>query len=772
MLARSGVKILDFGLARFVDDAALTATGSAMGTPGYVSPEQRQGLPADPRSDIYSFGCVLYEMLTGTRTGPRRKRIPSRKLERIVERCLEEEPARRWQTVAELQQQLATVVVPDGWRGFVAGAIPPAGKSRRAAIIAATCALAALGAGGWLWLARPTHALTDKDTIVLADFSNRTGDAVFDGTLRQGLQVQLEQSPFLSLVPDARVRQTLPLMGRKADAVLTPDIALDLCQRVDGAAVVEGSIAQVGTPYQLALRALDCANGETLASAEATAADKNHVLATLGAVSSHLRAKLGESLRSVQKFDTPLEQATTASLDALKAYSEGVRIMSTGSEHAEAIGYFKRAAELDPGFALAYGALTLVYTNLGEPRMAAEYARKAYTLRDNVSEPEKYFITARYGKSGTGNIEMAIQACLAWIHAYPRAFMPRVMLAGSIYPVVAEFDKAAVQGTAAVRLAPTTPISYGLLMEAYIALNRPDDAKATYAQARKLNLHSAFYPLDLYRLAFLQNDAAEMARLVAASRGQPDTQDQMLAFAAETASYHGQLRSARELSTQAIDTARRAGEQDPPATYLAMSALREALAGNADAAKRRAASALQRSPARDVLYGAALAFAFAGDPVQAATLADRLASGYPEDTLARFNYLPALRAQLVLARGQSDEALALLQTATPYELGESRSGAHAWTSLYPIYVRGEAYLAMHDARRAAAEFQKILDHPGIALNFPIGPMARLQRARALLEAGDRAASAAAYRDLLDLWKDADPDLPVLKLARAEYARLN
>ena len=771
MIAKSGVKILDFGLAKSMGDETLTAAGDVMGTPAYVSPEQRAGQPADPRSDIWSFGCVLHEMLTGTRVGPWRKRIASHKLDAIVGRCLEPDPARRWQTVAALQRELSTVTASNGWLDSIAGATAP--KSRRTWTLATACLLvAAIGAAGWFRWAAPARALTDKDTVVLADFANRTGDPVFDGTLRQGLSVQLEQSPFLSIVPEGLVRQTLALMDRKGDAALTPEIALDLCQRVGSAAVIKGSIAQIGAPYQLTLRAVDCANGETLASTEAEATDKNHVLEALGKASSRLRAKLGESLGSVRKFDTPLEQATTSSLEALKAYSGGMRILWTGSDPAAAIPLFKRAIELDPDFALAYGVLAIEYTDLGESRVAADYARKAYALRGKVSEPEKYFITARYGRSGTGNIDMAIQACLAWIQAYPRAAMPRIMLAGSIYPVIGEFDKAVPQGVESIRLMPTNPIPYALLMDDYIALNRPADARASYEQARRLNLHSTLFALDLYQLAFLQQDAAGMARQVAASRGQPGTEDQVLASAAETAAYYGHLEEARRLSDQAMNSAQRAGEQEPAATYLAMSALREALLGNTKEAGQRAQSALQRSQARDVMYGAALAYAFTGNDMQAETLADDLASQYPEDTLVQFNYLPALRGKLALDRGDAAEALSTLRMATPYELGTTRSGILGWTSLYPIYVRGEAYLAMHQGREAVAEFRKILASPGLALNYPIGPMARLQLARALSSTGARAEARAAYRDLLTLWKDADSGVPVLRHARSEFARLN
>lgn len=771
MLADGNAKILDFGLAKTTTDDARTATRNVMGTPAYAAPEQRQGQPADPRSDIWSFGCVLYEMLTGARVDTRRRRITPRRLERIVERCLDDDPAHRWPSAVELQRRLAMVGV-GGARGLADTARALFAGPRRAQLVVVACIVAAAGAAAWLWPRHPPRALTDRDTVVLAQFANHTGDPVFDGALREGLAVQLEQSPFLSLVPPGLVRQTLSLMGRKSGAPLTPEVALDLCQRTGSAAMVEGSIARVGTPYQLALRAVDCATGTTLASTDVEARDKNHVLGALGSASARLRAQLGESLRSVQRFNTPLEQATTSSLAALQAYSEGQRILAGGSDIPAAVLQFKRATELDPQFALAYGGLTIAYTTLGESRQAAESARAAYALRDKVSEPERYFITARYGKSATGNIDMAVEASLAWIQAYPRAALPRTMLAGSIYPVIGEFDQSLAQANASIRLLPTMPVTYAFVMDDYIALDRLDDAQAAYAQTRRLNLHSGFFAFNLYQLAFLRGDTAAMARLVAAARGQPGIEDQMLAYAAETAAYHGQLDHARDLTDAAVAVAQRSGLQESAATYLAMSALREAASGNTDAAEQRAAAAVHRTPSRDVQFGAALAFAITGNIAQATTLADTLAGEFPDDTLVQSNYLPALRAKVAIAQGRPADALAMLKPAAPFELGVTRSSALGWTSLYPVYVRGEAYLALHEHRKAAAEFRKLLAHRGLALNYPVGLLARLQRARALSHAGMRAEARAAYDELLGIWKQADPALPVLQQARTEAARLD
>jgi eukaryotic-like serine/threonine-protein kinase len=634
------------------------------------------------------------------------------------------------------------------------------------AFIAVLC----IGTGIFLRSRQPS-ALGAKDSVLIADFTNTTGDPVFDDTLRQGFSVQLEQSPFLSIVSDQQIEQSLQTMGQKPDAKLTPKIAQELCQRVGSAAVIQGSIAQIGTPYLLTIKAVDCSNGETLASTEAQASDKNHVLDALGKASSEIRSKLGESLSTVQKFDTPLEQATTPSLDALKAYSEGMRAITTGNDTPAAIPLFKRAIELDPHFALAYGMLSVQYNDLGESSIGAEYARKAYELRDRASEPEKYFATARYEKEVTGNIEAAIQTCQLWTEAYPRSWLPRALVAGSIYPVVGDYDKAVAEGKEAIRLGPNAPASYFVLMAGYIALNRLDEAKATYEQARERKLSFTEYALGLHRIAFLQNDSARMSQQVAASAGQPGAEDEVLASEAETVAYYGLLKKARDFSRQAMDSAKRADEQEPAATYLAMSAVREALFGNANEARRRAASALEGSTARDVQYAAALTFAFAGDNRRAEALAAGLSKKYPEDTLVRFNYLPTLRGKVALNRQNAPEALAMLRAATPYELGVTKFSVVPWTAMYPVYVRGETHLAARQGREAVAEFQKILDHRGVVVDEPIGPLAHLQLGRAYAMEGDTAKAGAAYREFLTLWKNADPDIPLLKQAKSEYEML-
>ena len=630
--------------------------------------------------------------------------------------------------------------------------------------------LIASGAGTFLFLARGRKAFTAKDTVVLADFANETGDPVFDDTLREGMAIELEQSPFLKLVSDERIHQTLSLMGQPPNAKLTPAIARELCQREASTAVLDGSIAQVGTHYLLTLKAINCVNGESLASTEAEANDKNHVLEALGTTASLMRHKLGESLSAMQKFNTPLEEATTPSLEALKALSSGRRVWIAEGE-PDAIPFYKRAIELDPDFALAYAWLGIAYTTLGESSVASVYTRKAYDLRERTSEPEKYFISSVFYKEVTGNLERAQQSCKFWEQDYPRSEMPHTYLAGAIYPAIGQYGKAAEEAGKAIALKPDSAIAYAFLMFGDTALLRFDEAKAAYEQARQLKLYSHLYTLALYQLAFLQNDGAKMAQQVTASVGQPGAEDELLGMEADTAAYSGRLREARQFSRRAMTAAELAKEDEGAATYLASSALREALFGKTEEARRLATLVTARSTARDVQYGAALALLFAGDDRRAQALADDLGKRFPEDTIVQFNYLPTLRAKDALTRSNADQAIERLGAATPYELGQSTASTYGWTALYPVYVRGEAYLAARKGREAGAEFQKILDHRGVVVNQPIAALARLQIGRANAMQGDTAKARAAYQDFLTLWKDADPDISILKQAKAEYAKL-
>ena len=495
------------------------------------------------------------------------------------------------------------------------------------------------------------------------------------------------------------------------------------------------------------------------------------MLDALGKMASEMRNKLGESLSTVQKFDTPLEAATTPSLEALKAFSSGRKVLSTTGS-AAAIPFFKHAIELDPNFALAYAMLGRMYGDIGESGMAADWTRKAYELRDRASEAEKYLITASFHITVTGDMEKAEQNCALWIQAYPRSEMPHDFLSGIIYPVLGQYEKGVEAAAKAIRLNPDDPVSYGVLIFSYIPLNRLGEAKATYRQAIEHKLGSSnFLPIPAYLMAFLQNDAAGMAQQVARSAGQPGIEDELLGMEADTAAYSGRLRNAREFSRQAVDSAVRAQEKESSAMYSVLSGLREALFGNSQEARRHATSEMGRSAGRDAQYGSALALAYAGDDGRAQALTADLVKRFPEDTIVRFNYLPTLRAKLALSKGNFSEAIESLRTATPYELGQTTSSTYGWTALYPVFVRGEAFLVEHHDGEAAAEFQRILDHRGIVLNEPIGALAHLQLGRAYAMAGDTAKAKAAYQDFLTLWKDADPDVPILKQAKAEYAKL-
>jgi len=538
---RGHAKILDFGLAKLLpaggalnlsamptasESEHLTQLGTAIGTITYMSPEQVRGEELDARTDLFSFGVVLYEMVTGLQpfrgetSGLIAEAILNRKpvapvrlnpdlsakLEEIINKALEKDRKLRYQSAAEIRADLQRLKRDsDSGRATVAeteAGLKAARETIRWGVVTgATILVIGLAVGGWLFFSRKAHALTDKDTIVLADFTNTTGDPVFEGTLRQGLSVQLEQSPFLSSISDQRVQQTLQMMDQKPDTKLTPEIARELCQRTGSAAVLDGSIAQIGTQYLLTLKAVNCMSGESLASTEAQASDKNHVLDALGKTASEIRNKLGESLTTVRKFDTPLEQATTPSLEALKAFSSGRKVQSTEGD-AAAIPFFKHAIELDPEFALAYAWLGLMYVDIGENKIASDYNRKAYELRDRTSEAEKYFITARFDKGVTGNMEKAEQTCKLWIQAYPRSDMPQTTLSGAIYPAVGQYEKGVEAGREAVRLKPDFFASYALLMFDYIALNRLGEAKATYGQALERKLTNPYFRLPLYQILF------------------------------------------------------------------------------------------------------------------------------------------------------------------------------------------------------------------------------------------------------------------------------
>jgi eukaryotic-like serine/threonine-protein kinase len=634
-------------------------------------------------------------------------------------------------------------------------------------VVASVCALltSVLMAAGVRYRLHPPKPLTDKDTIVLDDFTNTTGDAVFDGTLRLGLSVQLEQSPFLSLVPEEQVQQTLRMMGQPRDARFTPQIAREVCQRTGGTAVIDGSIAQIGEQYNVILKAVNCATGTVLASAQADAGDKSHVLHALGEVASEIRNQLGESLGTVQNYDTPIWQATTPSLEALRAFSLAQKTLLETSDNAAALSLAQRAVELDPNFALAYAVMSQWYWNLGETTGSAETGRRAFELRQGVSENERLIIEGNYYLTVTGDLIKARKIFEIGARTFPREpFFPNLL--GPVSFSLGQYDRSLGESLAGLRLLPRSTVAYGNVILAYLSLNRIKEAEATAEEAHTKGLGS---PDDLYTLAFVRKDAAEMTKQVNGAAGKPGEEDSFWVREADTAAYFGHLGKARELSRRAIEAADLAKRKETSATYAAASALREAVFGNSTEARRRAMFALTRSSGRDVKYGAALALAYAGSKERALAFADELDKRFPEDTIVRFNYLPTLRAKLEVSQNRAQQAEEILRAATPYELGAPAT--NNWTTLYPVYVRGEAYLAAHQGRNASTEFQRILDQPGIVLNEPIGALARLQLGRAYAMCGDKAKAQSAYDDFFSLWKDADPDIPILKQAKAEYAKL-
>jgi predicted Zn-dependent protease len=605
--------------------------------------------------------------------------------------------------------------------------------------------------------------LTEKDTIVLADFTNTTGDPVFDGTLRQGLSVQLEQSPFLSIISDQQIQQTLQMAGQKPDAKLTPGIARELCQRTASAAVLDGSIAQIGTQYLLILKAVNCSSGELLASTEAQASDKNHVLEALGKTASEIRNKLGESLTTVQKFDAPLEQVTTSSLEALKTFSLFVRAGGV----IPGFPMLQHAIELDPNFALAYSGISDIYSDIGDTELASEYAQKAFDLRERVTERERLNITATYYFATLGDLDRELRVYPIWEQMYPRAAGPWINSSGT-RELLGDYARALKEAQEAVRLAPYLYTCYVNVGSAFLSLNRRDEAKQIAQRALARGLDMPDFHLLLYRVAFLENDTKEMEARLAAFSGRSGADALKALFAqSATEAYFGRLRNSLGFSRRALETARRGKLNELAALVQDTDALREAEFGNVRDAKQAAAMVLALSSGRTAKLLTALALARAGDVTQAQALADELNRQFPSHTLMQRYWLPTIRGSIELARKNPSKALEALQGVS-YEFGDTGLLAG---NLYPVYVRGQAYLGTHQGKEAAAEFQKILDHRFIVLNSPLGALAYLGLARAYVLQGDTAKARGAYQDFLALWKDADPDIPILKQAKAEYRKL-
>jgi serine/threonine protein kinase/tetratricopeptide (TPR) repeat protein len=837
---RGHAKILDFGLASISikqsaglgdsetqaldSDSRLTSPGAMVGTAAYMSPEQVRARELDARTDLFSFGTVLYEMWTGelpfqgnssgeicgailhvepVAPSQRNPEISSG-LDAVISKALEKHRHLRYQHASDMRTDLERLKrdtesgrlravsssssrvgpAPSGALSAtafsssslevappeaVAAPEPVARRTRRGTLViaAALLVVAIIAAAGLYYRYRHTIVpFAEKDKLVISDFINTTGDAVFDDALKQGLTVQLNQSPFLAVVSDRKVNETLKQMGHPAGEHLSAELARDVCQRIGDKAMLTGSIAPLGSQYTITLQAVTCSAGELLASAQEQAADKQHVLKALDRAAATLRGALGESLSSVQKHDIPVEQATTPSLEALKLYSLGNKARWQKGDSAS-LPFYQKAVELDPNFASAYLTLAIAYNNLGELTRSAEYARKAYDLREKVDEQDRFTIEAFYYDLATGELDKAAQVYRVWQRTYPTEHVPYTNL-GIISQELGDWKEALQDELEAMRLDPTHVNRYSNLAADYTALNRFDDAQAVVKRALDRKLESEDLFQARYALAFVTGDTNEMARVSSEAFAKPGSEAALLAMQADAEAFYGKFRNARALTERAVESAKHNDAAESASGFLALAALREVEAGNREQALNDVDKALKLAPNRDVRARSALVLARAGQNRAAEKLATELDKQYPLDTVVQKYWLPLIKAAVSLQKNDAKRVVDLLQVTSPIELGQPSNVSPV---LCPVYVRADAYRAMHDGEAAAAEFQKFIDHRGLVAAFPWGALARLGVARAYVLQGETTKAKVAYEDFLALWKDADPEIPIFQQAKAEYAKL-
>lgn len=794
---RGVAKLLDFGLAKMTADPRrlahgeaaalsaeteeqLTSPGTTIGTVAYMSPEQVRARELDVRTDLFSFGVVLYEMATGAlpfrgesagaifnailegKPTPAVRLNPDvpAKLEEVINKCLEKDRSLRYQHASEIRADLRRLKrdTDSAQRPAASAATSGTGLPWKVAI-PVVLALVLCTVGGYFYFHRKPK-LTDKDTIVLSEFDNTTGDPVFDDTLRQGLSVELEQSPFLSLVTDEQVQQTLGLMG-KNDTKLTPAVAREICQRRGSTAVLNGAIAQIGSQYLLTVKAVNCSSGEVLASTNAQASDKDHVLGALGNASSEIRSRLGESLATIEKYNAPLDQVTTSSLPALQAYSEATKALLEKGGTAP-IPFLKRAIELDPNFAIAYTILGVSYNNVGELSLAKRNLRKGFELRKRASESERYSISGLYYSLVTEETSKANEVYEEWARAYPRDFVPQANL-GANYYYLGQFEKAIQFLTNSLRLDPDAGFSYAFLGDACRSVGRLAESKEVYERAIARKLEVPEIHISRYMVAFLEGDATEMQQQVAWATGKAGGEDQLLSIQSDSEAYAGHFARAQSLSQSAFDSAQKNGLHETAAYWLLNAALRKVEVGEYASAKENVASALGMGSNSTLQSLAAMTLARVGESNRCQAITDDIRKKEPLNEMLNRYSMPPVHAVIELNRDRVQQALELLKPSSGYEFGPY--------SLPLVYVRGEAYLKARNGQQAAAEFQNIIDHRTVVTNDVLGALAHLQLGRAYSAYGDTAKSKAAYQDFLTLWKDADPEIPILKQAKAEYAKL-